>query len=91
MSATEPRTFDPETDRAPLDSYAWPGGYPIIYWDTANGDGFCGKHAWPVLVREDPMPNLEAAIFWEGAPEWCEEGSHWIDSAYGDPETTDNA
>jgi hypothetical protein len=80
----EHRAYDPETDYQPLDSFAWPGGYPILYWDETNSDAFCGRHAWSIVVRED-VP-LTAEIFYEGPPTWCAEGSHEIESAYGDPD-----
>ena len=84
----EARSYDADTDYQPLDSYAWPGGYPIIYVDTDNGDVFCGKHVWPIIVREDaPMVR---DIYYEGADEWCAEGSHAIPSAYGDPDDLDS-
>lgn len=79
----DPRPYDPDRDPQPLDTFAWPGGYPILYV-TEDGGTFCGAHAWAVIVREDvPMAR---DILWEGPAEWCEEGSHPIPSAYGDPD-----
>ena len=83
----EPRSYDPDRDPSPLAEYAWPGGYNITYWDTDTAEAICPKHAWALLVREEPEPTLVAEIYWEGPPEWCVEGSHWIESEYGDPDS----
>lgn len=73
--------YDPDSHRSPLDEYAWPGGYPIAYY-TEDGDVFCGRHAWAIVIREDePMVR---DVHWEGPAEWCAEGSHEIPSAYGE-------
>jgi hypothetical protein len=81
------RHYDPDGDVKPLDEFAWPGGYPIAYY-SEDGDTFCGRHAWAVIVREDVAMSRD--IFYEGPAEWCAEGSHEIPSAYGDPEDPDD-
>jgi hypothetical protein len=69
--------------RGKLMSFAWPGGYPIVYLtaldfvlcpDCANGGGDC---------EDEPVT---ADIYWEGAPMTCDHCETKIESAYGDPD-----
>jgi hypothetical protein len=68
-----------------LPAYAWPGGYPIVYY-TESGLTVC-----PVCA-DDPDtsdPVADADIYWEGPPIVCDDKGEMIDSAYGDPEAPD--
>ncbi len=76
-------------------SYAWPGGYPIVYMtkddsilcpDCANGKN--GSEA--IKGHEDPEWNLVGMdIHHEGPPEVCDHCQVQIESAYGDPDSLD--
>ncbi len=68
-----------------LPSYAWPGGYQMIYF--IDGDAVCPKCIMEVL-RETYMTGREQIsrdIFCEGPSEICSECGEKIKSAYGDP------
>lgn len=54
-----------------LEMYAWPGGYPVTYWD-AETDNFCGSCA-AALIAYDPditAASFTSGIVWEG-PNSC--------------------
>ncbi len=64
-----------------LTTFAWPGGYPVIYID--QGEVLCS------VCANDYKPALLAAgIHWEGQPETCADCNAEIESAYGDPDET---
>jgi hypothetical protein len=67
-----------------LQSYAWPGGYPIVYL-TADMAICCPKCANKKNDWEDDEVN-EYFIHYEGPPEICEFCNAEIESAYGDPD-----
>jgi hypothetical protein len=77
-----------------LASFAWPGGYPIIYI-ADDGGVFCpdcanGKNGSDASFDAEPGSGwrIEAGdIFYEGAPITCDHCATTIESAYGDPET----
>jgi len=70
-----------------LPAYAWPGGYPIVYFDRENNE-FCADCA---TIADDPdeVPQFRPngfGILLEGAPSHCCGCNKEIESAYGDPE-----
>lgn len=74
-------------------SFAWPGGYPIIYLDK-NNSVFCPDCANDIdpngEIPDDPI--IAGDIFYEGAPMECDGGcGKMIESAYGDPDEDDEA
>lgn len=77
-------------------SYAWPGGYPVIYICDDGGtlcpacaNGQNGSGASP--DSNDPSWRLIASdIHWEGPDEYCDHCGEAIPSAYGDPEEDRN-
>lgn len=65
-----------------LPSYAWPGGYPLVYHST-DGQAFCPSCA----NQTDADPEITGAlIHWEGQPVTCDGCGKDIESAYGDPD-----
>jgi hypothetical protein len=65
-----------------LPAYAWPGGYPIVYY-TEEGLTVC-----PVCANDPDTsdPVADADIYYEGPPIVCDDKGEMIESAYGDPE-----
>ena len=66
-----------------LASYAWPGGYPLMYLD-ADGMLLC-----PDCANKDPdewytRPIADVGVHWEGPPEQCEDCGQLVASAYGE-------
>lgn len=80
-----------------LPAYAWPGGYPIVYYLTdlaclcpacANG----GNGSKASETSDDEQWRIVAQdIFYEGAPEACDHCGELMESAYGDSDDADNA
>lgn len=70
-----------------LPSFAWPGGYPIVYW-TGGGDYLCAECATASSDENEPGKyGVQAGdVHWEGAPIACDRCPAVIESAYGDPE-----
>ena len=83
-------------DDGKLPAYAWPGGYPIVYYAgdceplcpaCANGENGSEAGTDPEL---DPQWRLEGGeVYWEGAPMQCAHCNAVLASAYGDPEADD--
>jgi hypothetical protein len=69
-----------DSNNGTLPSYAWPGGYPIIYLDKDNNT-LCPECANKVI---DEI--VEWDIYYEGPDMPCEECGVMIKSAYGDPD-----
>ena len=67
-----------EKRRSNKPAYAWPGGYPIVYY-TSSGDVLC-----PTCAATDDEQTT-GDIFYEGPPEHCCNCNSEIASAYGDP------
>lgn len=61
-------------------AYAWPGGYPIIYY-TKDGLVVC-----PKCANRDDDDLIASDIYWEGPNMPCDDCGKKIESAYGDPE-----
>ncbi len=71
-------------DGAELPAYAWPGGYPVVYY-TRDGLTVCARCA------NDPDtsdPVTAGDIYWEGPTLACEDKGEPIESAYGDPDAS---
>jgi hypothetical protein len=74
------------TSDGTLPAYAWPGGYPIVYY-TEEGLTLCHRCA------NDPDtsdPVADADVYWEGPAIVCEDKGETIESAYGDPDEEEN-
>ena len=81
-----------ENPNSPFISFAWPGGYPVIY-HCADGGTVCpdcanGAHGSECAPGdEDPQWNLIGAeLYMEGPPLYCDHCSAGVESAYGDPD-----
>lgn len=81
---------------AELPAFAWPGGYPM-YYVTQDGGVLCpdcanGRNGSEASeTSDDAQWKLERAeVHWEGLPMNCEHCNAVIDSAYGDPDATDD-
>lgn len=80
------RALGMEVNRKPLDAYAWPGGYPILYLDGGN-DILCAVCATKAAADEDPkMRPCAWQIHYEGESEFCADCNVEIESAYGNPD-----
>lgn len=67
------------------DAYAWPGGYPIVWYDQDN-EPTCAPCAVE-LSEDDPDLQFTPAIHYEGPSIFCSNKNERIDSAYGDDMT----
>jgi hypothetical protein len=81
------REYDPkDTDHVPLDAFAWPGGYSVLYVADDGGE-FCAAHAWEEIVERDtPMSRM---TYDEGPPVMCDGDQsipHYVIASYGDPD-----
>lgn len=81
------RKLGMEVNRKPLDSFAWPGGYPLFYLDGHNSI-LC-----PECANESCNDDIPAfrpcayAVHWEGEPLICDNCNAEIESAYGEPDS----
>ena len=64
-------------------SYAFPGGYPVLYLND-SGDTFCAECAAKVFLSEGQ--DIHAECYYEGPSIHCDKCNKEIESAYGDPE-----
>jgi hypothetical protein len=81
-------------DGEKLPSYAWPGGYPILYLDGHN-ESLCpdcanageqeAKELGSDYIDTRDLP-VTMYIHYEGPPEFCAECNKQTESAYGDPD-----
>ena len=90
------------SDKPQLQAYAWPGGYPIVYYagdmadicpECANG-GNDAEFQNPKYQDDAQWILIECDIYWEGPDRFCAHCNRTIESAYGDPgeeETTATA
>lgn len=69
--------------------YAWPGGYPIVYFDE-GGNPLCSNCANENIIEND-LHKLPGNVHWEGEPIPCTNCDAAIESAYGDPEPGDGS
>lgn len=75
--------------------YAWPGGYPLLFW-CDDGEALCcdcakteRRHILEAIrdnSRSDQWRVTTLQMHMEGAPEQCAHCGTHIESAYGDPE-----
>lgn len=78
-------------------SYAWPGGYPLIYLCEDGGvlcprcaNRFDGSEASE--SSDDPQWRLVASdVYYEGPVIQCDHCNDDIESAYGDPDDVEDA
>ena len=63
-------------------SYAWPGGYTIVYVDR-SGQAVCPKCAFADAIGGNYFGPHTADIYWEGEDLYCNECSAVMESAYG--------
>lgn len=76
----------PERDSdGELPSYAWPGGYTLIYY-TQDSATLCGTCATSVLTDPYAEPITGCAVYYEGPTLQCDECGKGIESSYGDPD-----
>lgn len=71
-----------------LPAYAWPGGYPIVYF-AADMGALCPKCANDYTEGRDTEEQLKpvyADVHYEGASIQCENCNVMIESTYGDPD-----
>lgn len=68
----------PRDSKGKLESYAWPGGYPILYY-YEDGDSIC-----PDCANKTEERIAGWFIHYEGSPETCVECNKHIESAYGE-------
>jgi hypothetical protein len=81
-----------EKNGGELPSFAWPGGYPLMYFDI-EGEVMCAECATESLLDKEELPNFKPVdynIYWEGPPIYCSECNAEIESAYGDPDAPEN-
>ena len=79
----------PERDsQGKLPAYAWPGGYPIIYFAKDMGVlcPKCANEYTPERDNEDQLKPVACDVYYEGPAEICEHCNAEIPSAYGDPD-----
>jgi hypothetical protein len=73
-----------------LDPFAWPGGYPILYYPKSardlTGDVLCATCAEEWRDKGDTPYGLARDVFYEGPPETCDGCGVEVESAYGDPD-----
>lgn len=65
----------------PLATYAWPGGYPVVYYDAQDWDTLCAACA---TEFRHGGGQLLSDIYWEGPSLECANCGEEIQSAYGD-------
>ena len=70
-----------------LPAYAWPGGYPVVYYAKDMGV-LCPKCA-NGRDNDEQLKPVACDVHYEGRPEICEHCNAEIESAYGDPEADD--
>jgi hypothetical protein len=69
--------------------YAWPGGYPVVFYVTdahngCTGDVLCADCARTAVI--DNRESVAADIYYKGPIEYCAGCNREIESAYGDPD-----
>ena len=68
-----------------LDSFAWPGGYTIIYLDEKAGEVYCAKCAAELRDSGDLSGPLTRGTHDEGPVETCGSCGAEMEASYGDP------
>jgi hypothetical protein len=73
----------------PLDPFAWPGGYQIVYI-TRCGEVLCADCAEESRDNPGEPDTVDGRdVFYEGPSEFCAGCNCEIESAYGDPSESD--
>jgi len=76
----------PRNDNGKLQSFAWPGGYPIFYLDSRSSV-LCPDCANTEEASVCKTSDIVAAdVNYEDNDLYCDECSKRIESAYGDPD-----
>jgi len=73
-----------KNENGQYDAYAWPGGYPIVYFAADNGV-LCPKCANEYKEgrdNEEQLKPVDADINYADASLYCEHCSERIESAY---------
>ena len=85
-------TMLPRDDNGLLESYAWPGGYALVYY-TVDGGTLCPDcarmaEAEGLTAIDDPQWTLGAAsVQWEGPTTVCDHCGKELPTEYGDPDS----
>lgn len=78
----------PERDHnGQLPAFAWPGGYPILYLDSAD-EILCAKCATKALddaEADERARPVAYFVHYEGSSEFCADCNVETESSYGDP------
>ena len=76
----------PRDSDGQLSSYAWPGGYQIVYF-TRNGDILCPDCAREAELHATDQDSgdlpIDGLAHWEGEPMICDECYKILESEYG--------
>lgn len=78
----------PRDDTGQLIKWAWPGGYPVFYFDSENGI-LCADCARKSDGDPDELEQYKPAAFdinYEDEGLFCDQCGARIESAYGDPD-----
>ena len=77
-----------KNEQGELPAYAWPGGYPILYYDMDNCT-LCAKCAINSMNDPDELEQFKPVayeVYYEGPVMNCEQCNAEVESAYGDPD-----
>lgn len=69
-----------------LPAYVWPGGYPVLYYDSDFAI-LCPNCANKWIDYSTDL--IATDVYYEGPPEVCQNCYTEIESAYGDPDQDD--
>ena len=75
-----------------LPAWAWPGGYPIIYFDGDNST-LCANCATQSADDDDEVTQFKPVaydVYYEGPTIFCDQCNVEIESAYGSEQETDS-
>jgi hypothetical protein len=94
-----------DAKRKDLPSFAWPGGYPVMYlardgWrddDTSKLDfnehdrseNVCCAKCAADITDQPDLIIVGDFLHYEGPPQYCEYCNGFTDSAYGDPDAVE--
>lgn len=89
MQKLQPGATFPRDSDGSLAAYAWPGGYPIVWYASLDGrttdaDPLCAECATNAKDRGELVTGCD--VYWEGPSEFCAHCGAEIPSAYGDPD-----
>jgi hypothetical protein len=78
-------TSDSFVSESTLMAWAWPGGYPLYYFNEVNGKAYCAECA-SLLVKSPWMDDCisHVDVNWEDGSMYCWECNTCIESAYGE-------